>query len=162
MRKKRFDSKRKLRHKTTREEDAAHRLTHLWAASHLLSASAPSLSRFYVGTSRQICQRINLKADSVTIKRMMCKRCNSLLIPGLGPTPPRVRHRSTREKHVVVSCTHCGCLRRFLSRAPVKSARKARKGKPPRGDHSEHAAGMLDTQTRDSKTATEARACDLQ
>lgn len=122
MRNKRFDSRAKQRHKVTREEDAAYRLTHLWAASHLVAGHSQTLSRFYVATSRQICQRINLKADSVTIKRAICKRCNTLLVPGLGDRPPRIRHVPRREKHLVVTCGNCQGIRRFLTRKPSDNA----------------------------------------
>lgn len=122
MRKKRFDGKGNQRRKATREDDATYRLTHLWAASHLLSEASPTLSRFYVSTSRQICRRINLKTDSVTIKRCFCKKCNALLIPGVGTPPPTVRHSNKREKYLVVTCGNCSNSRRFLSRKPGRAS----------------------------------------
>lgn len=114
MRKKRFDGKSKTRHKANREDDAANRITHLLGAAHVLAASAPSVARFYVQTTRQIGRRINLTLDCVSVKRQVCRVCNIPLV-----TTARVRIAAKRETHVSVTCTACGTLRRF----PVRESR---------------------------------------
>lgn len=119
MGRKKFDTKGKIRRKATREEDASWRLTHLLAASHVLSTDAPSISRFLVRTTNQIGRRINMTMDCITVKRQVCKKCHSLLIPN-GPTPMRVRLSPRRETHVVVTCGKCGFLRRYLARSDTQ------------------------------------------
>lgn len=130
MRKKRFDNKSKNRRKVTREDDATYRLTHLWAAAHLLAERAPTVSQFYIASSRQICRRINLKTDSVTIKRSLCKKCNSLTVPGVGVPPARVRQTRTREKCTIVTCGKCGHKKRYPSRNPGRALDHAALSKP--------------------------------
>lgn len=130
MRKKRFDSKGKNRRKATREDDATYRMTHLWAASHLLAEASPTLSRFYIASSRQICRRINLKTDCVTIKRSFCKKCNALTIPGLGNPPPIVRQTNKREKCTIVTCGNCKNKKRYLSRKPGLACDRPESNRP--------------------------------
>ena len=48
-----------------------------------------------------------------TIKREVCKGCGTLLVPG---ATAQVRVRAKRDTHVVVTCTTCNRLRRFLNR----------------------------------------------
>lgn len=124
MGKRRFDTSGKQKKKLSREDDATLRITHLWAAAHLMCENSPTLSRFYVSTTRQICCRINLKTDCVTIKRYICKSCNALLIPGLGRNPPRIRHISKPERHLRITCGNCNEVRRFLSRTPGPASDK--------------------------------------
>lgn len=112
MRKKRFDQKNKGVHKATRESDAKQRITHLLGASYILSKASPTLSRFYQRTTRQICRRINLVTDCISVKRNFCKRCNSLLCTTGGT----VRIAAKRERHVVITCGHCANFKRFLTR----------------------------------------------
>lgn len=116
MGRRKFNTKGKTKRKATREDDASWRMTHLLAASHLLSNDAPSVSRFLMRTSSQISRRINLTMDCITIKRQVCKNCQSLLMPS-EPNPMRVRISSKRETHVVVTCGKCGFLRRYLVRS---------------------------------------------
>lgn len=111
----RYDKKGKGKKKASRDSDAALRLTYLWAAAHVLSQNAPAASSFYVSCIKQVGRRVTMPLDALTIKRHACKRCNTLLIPGSGA---RVRVEPRREKHVVVTCTRCGSVRRYLARPP--------------------------------------------
>ncbi len=110
--KKKYNLKRKSTTKITREEDASHRVSFLLSASHLLHATSPSLSRFYNGTVKQIGRRINLSLDAVSVKRLICKRCNTLLVAENS----RRRLASRRQSHVVVTCKRCGAKRRYVNR----------------------------------------------
>lgn len=116
MGRKKYDTKGKQRRKVTREEDATWRLTHLLTAAHLMSHNVPSLSRFFMRTSSQIGLRINMTMDSMTVKRHVCKKCHTLLLPN-GPTPCRVRVSKRGGTHVVVTCGFCGYFRRYPARA---------------------------------------------
>ncbi|WEU40801.1 MAG: ribonuclease P protein component 4 [Candidatus Odinarchaeum yellowstonii] len=44
-------------------------------------------------------------------KRVICKKCGELLIPG---RTARVRVKSKRQKHIVQTCLKCGYMRRFI------------------------------------------------
>ncbi|CAL1537403.1 unnamed protein product [Lymnaea stagnalis] len=48
-----------------------------------------------------------------SIKRSFCKSCNIILISG---QTCRIRFRSRSEKHTVVTCLHCGTMKRFMWR----------------------------------------------
>lgn len=85
-------------------------------AAHLMSHNVPSLSRFLMRTSSQIGLRINMTMDSMTIKRHVCKKCHTLLLPN-GPTPCRVRVSKRGGTHVVVTCGFCGYVRRYPAHA---------------------------------------------
>ncbi|PXF42268.1 Ribonuclease P protein component 4 [Gracilariopsis chorda] len=140
MTRKRFDKAGAKKKKIPREEDAALRLTHLIAASAILSENAPSVSRFYAHASKQICRRVNMTLDSVTVKRLFCKKCNTCLIPGVGTPQPTYRIASRRERHLVIKCGRCGVLKRYLARSPAQESKRKRKDK------------VLDTE-RDSDSA---------
>lgn len=128
MGRRKFDSRGKVRRKAHREEDASWRLTHLLTASHLMAKDVPALSRFFMRTSSQIGRRINMTMDCMTLKRHVCKKCHTLLIPD-GPTPCRVRISPRRETHVVVTCGNCGFFRRYLARTfdPTLEAEKKKR-----------------------------------
>lgn len=112
MGRKRYDGKGKSKRRNTREEDAAWRLSHLIGGAHILSTTAPTASRFLMRTTRQISKRVTLTLDSVTVKRQVCKECNTLLKP-TGPTPARVRVSPRPQTRVIVTCGHCGARRNF-------------------------------------------------
>ena len=61
---------------------------------------------------KQIGRRINLSFDAISVKRLICKRCNSLLLPENS----RQRLVPRRQSHVLVTCKHCGAKRRYVNR----------------------------------------------
>ncbi|KAK6346665.1 hypothetical protein TWF696_006783 [Orbilia brochopaga] len=112
------------------------RLSFLYQASALLSLpteatsgqpSAPTgLPRYYtshlLSVSRKSVQRL-----SPDVKHSICKRCSSVLIPGISCTN-RVENTSKNERKpwadiLVVQCTFCKACKRFptLDRAKLKS-----------------------------------------
>lgn len=46
------------------------------------------------------------------LKRCLCKGCGTSLVYGLNA---RVRHRSRRQKHLVVTCLTCHTIKRFIN-----------------------------------------------
>ncbi len=44
-------------------------------------------------------------------KRLICKKCGELLIPG---RTARVRVKSKRQKHIVQTCLNCGYMKRII------------------------------------------------
>lgn len=106
------------RRRSTQVTEAGARIGHLWCAAHAMSQSAPSVSRAYVASARQVGRRLALGLDALTIKRGACKECGTLRV-GDGA---RVRVRARREKKVVVTCGRCGKVRRYLAR-PVRECK---------------------------------------
>lgn len=64
------------------------------------------LSRRYVALARRIGMRYNVRLTKKD-KLMVCKRCNSFLVPGVNC---RVRTHALR---VVITCLECGSVRRI-------------------------------------------------
>ncbi|KAG9266575.1 ribonuclease P protein subunit p21-like, partial [Astyanax mexicanus] len=82
-------------------------------AAHCVLAQNPQnveLARFYCFTQKTIARRLVLRQDP-SVKRTLCKRCCSLLIPGVTST---VRQSNRRRQSVtVIRCVSCGLTRTF-------------------------------------------------
>ena len=103
--------------KSKPHNDAMTRMNYLYQLAHLaLQSKNESLARFYIYTMKGISKRLVIKIDH-TIKRTICKYCNSLLVAGITM---RVRVSSNRETHVVNTCLYCGKQKRFLARPGYK------------------------------------------
>ncbi|KAL7272344.1 hypothetical protein RUND412_004853 [Rhizina undulata] len=114
------------------------RINFLYQASHILNgqagpgslttptaasvdapqSSTPSdpLSRFYLSTARAVAKRSVLRLDP-SIKRTICKRCDSLLIPGVSSVH-RIENASKGGRKswadvLVIECNACGAVKRF-------------------------------------------------
>ncbi|MFX0102189.1 MAG: ribonuclease P protein component 4 [Candidatus Hodarchaeota archaeon] len=77
--------------------------------------SDQALSRRYVFLARKLAMgtRTPLKWEH---KRRICRNCNSLLVPG---HTSRVRLKGKgKNAHVVVTCLHCGNIRRYHYHRP--------------------------------------------
>ncbi|CAH3173930.1 unnamed protein product [Porites evermanni] len=100
----------------TEKQEASHKLNFLHQASHAVLTINPAnveMSRFYTSTMKEIARKLVYKLDP-SIKRTTCKHCNALLVPGVTA---KVRVRSKRERHVVITCVACRTVRRYLCRA---------------------------------------------
>lgn len=53
------------------------------------------------------------------IKRGLCKNCNIPLIPGLTATI-RLRSQSRKHRYIVVRCSACGYIHRYLYKKKVE------------------------------------------
>ncbi|XP_062890789.1 ribonuclease P protein subunit p21 [Mobula hypostoma] len=98
-----------------KDRDAMLRVNFLYQAAHCVLAGNPDnspLVRFYCHTQRSVCKRLVLRQDP-SVKRTVCKRCSSLLVPGISA---KVRQRRRSQRFTVVSCLHCGMSRRFQNR----------------------------------------------
>ncbi len=74
--------------------------------------------RRYVTLARSIASRYNVRLTKKD-KTLLCRRCNSLLVPGASS---RVRTHDTR---VVITCLECGSVRRV----PFSRERKGKLNK---------------------------------
>ncbi|XP_065899312.1 ribonuclease P protein subunit p21-like [Dysidea avara] len=92
-------------------KEAMLRMNFLYQAAYTAvdSAESFSTSRYYINTMKTIAKKLVLRIDP-SMKRTVCKRCNTLLIPGKTSSS---RLRSRREKHVVVKCWTCGMVKRY-------------------------------------------------
>ncbi|RIA91792.1 RNAse P Rpr2/Rpp21/SNM1 subunit domain-containing protein [Glomus cerebriforme] len=71
-----------------------------------------SLGRFYVNTMKTIGTKQVLRIDP-SIKRTLCKRCESILLPGVTS---KVRMKSRPEPHLQVMCTECNTSKNYSAR----------------------------------------------
>ncbi|XP_072516348.1 ribonuclease P protein subunit p21 [Salminus brasiliensis] len=96
-----------------KDKEAFQRLNFLYQAAHCVLAQNPEnveLARFYCFTQKTIARRLVLRQDP-SVKRTLCKRCCSLLIPGVTST---VRQRGRRgQRLTVIRCLSCGLTRKF-------------------------------------------------
>ncbi|KAM4700897.1 ribonuclease P protein subunit p21-like [Discoglossus pictus] len=98
-----------------KDKEAFQRLNFLYQAAHCVLAQNPEnveLARFYCHTERMISKRLVLRQDP-SVKRTICKRCSSLLVPGITSTVRQKKHHGQRQ--TVVRCLSCGLTKRFIN-----------------------------------------------
>ncbi|XP_030060018.1 ribonuclease P protein subunit p21 isoform X1 [Microcaecilia unicolor] len=103
-----------------KDKEAFQRLSFLYQAAHCVLAQNPEnveLARFYCHTQKTISKRLVLRQDP-SVKRTICKRCYSLLLPGITATVRQRRHYGQRR--TVVRCLSCGLTKRFLNNPNYK------------------------------------------
>ncbi|XP_042337832.1 ribonuclease P protein subunit p21 [Plectropomus leopardus] len=99
-----------------KDKDAYQRLNYLYQAAHCVLAQNPEnveLARFYCFTQRTIARRLVLRQDP-SVKRTICKKCCSLLIPGVTATT-RQRRKKGKTRFTVVRCLSCGQSKTLLN-----------------------------------------------
>ncbi|XP_028681563.1 ribonuclease P protein subunit p21 [Erpetoichthys calabaricus] len=99
-----------------KDKDAYLRLNFLYQAAHCVLATNPEnveLARFYCHTEKNISKRLVLRQDP-SVKRTICKKCCSLLVPGVTATV-RQRKCRQRQRKTVVRCLSCGKTKQFLN-----------------------------------------------
>ncbi|MEQ2268013.1 Ribonuclease P protein subunit p21 [Xenotaenia resolanae] len=82
-----------------KDKEAYQRLNYLYQAAHCVLSQSPDnveLARFYCFTQKTIARRLVLRQDP-SVKRTLCKKCCSLLIPGVTAT---TRQRSKSDCHL--------------------------------------------------------------
>ncbi|KAE8294546.1 Ribonuclease P protein subunit p21 [Larimichthys crocea] len=99
-----------------KDKEAYQRLNYLYQAAHcVLSQNAENvkLARFYCFTQRTIARRLVLRQDP-SVKRTLCKKCCSLLIPGITATV-RQRRKNSKTRFTVMRCLSCGQSKTLLN-----------------------------------------------
>ncbi|KAM4574473.1 ribonuclease P protein subunit p21 [Fundulus diaphanus] len=99
-----------------KDKEAYQRLNYLYQAAHCVIAQNPDnveLARFYCFTQKTIARRLVLRQDP-SVKRTLCKRCCSLLIPGVTATT-RQRRKHKKTRFTVVRCLSCGQTKTLLN-----------------------------------------------
>ncbi|XP_062251073.1 ribonuclease P protein subunit p21 isoform X2 [Platichthys flesus] len=99
-----------------KDREAYQRLNYLHQAAHCVLSQNPEnveLARFYSFTQRTIARRLVLRQDP-SVKRTICKKCFSLLIPGVTATT-RQQRKKRKTRFTVVTCLSCGQSKKFLN-----------------------------------------------
>ncbi|XP_065100749.1 ribonuclease P protein subunit p21 [Paramisgurnus dabryanus] len=104
-----------------KDKEAYQRLNFLYQAAHCVLAQNPQnveVARFYCFTQKTISKRLVLRQDP-SVKRSICKKCCTLLIPGVTST---VRQKSgpRGQRKTVVRCLSCGLTKRFPNNPKYK------------------------------------------
>ncbi|XP_076008905.1 ribonuclease P protein subunit p21 [Genypterus blacodes] len=92
-----------------KDKESYQRLNFLYQAAHCVVAQQPenvALARFYCFTQRTIARRLVLRQDP-SVKRTLCKRCCSLLIPGVTASV-RQQRKKRKTRFTVMKCLSCG------------------------------------------------------
>ncbi len=89
---------------STTKQIAKQRIQVLFQQARDIHKIDPHLAQRNIETVRKIAMSARLSLPKV-YARQICKKCNSLLVPGESS---RVRIKSKREPHVVVTCLKCG------------------------------------------------------
>ncbi|XP_054033186.1 ribonuclease P protein subunit p21 [Dryobates pubescens] len=104
-----------------RDREALQRLNFLFQAAHWVLPHSPALARFYCSTQRGAARRLVLRM-APSVKRLLCRRCCSLLLPGAGGCQRLRGGEGDPQKggggqpRTVIGCWSCGRTRRFLFR----------------------------------------------
>ncbi|KAM9266890.1 LOW QUALITY PROTEIN: ribonuclease P protein subunit p21-like [Cariama cristata] len=91
--------------------EALQRLSFLFQAAHWVLPHSPALARFYCSTQRGAARRLVLRM-APSVKRVVCRRCCSLLLPGAGGC---LRLRGGGQPRTCwLRCRSCRRYRRYL------------------------------------------------
>ncbi|XP_069630302.1 ribonuclease P protein subunit p21 isoform X2 [Haliaeetus albicilla] len=113
-----------------RDREALQRLNFLFQAAHWVLPHSPALARFYCSTQRGAARRLVLRM-APSVKRAVCRRCCSLLLPGAGGY---LRLRGRGQPRRVLRCRCCGRCRRYLCQQELRPPGQA----TPTGPSPEH------------------------
>uniref|UniRef100_A0A3Q0S2C8 Ribonuclease P 21 subunit n=1 Tax=Amphilophus citrinellus TaxID=61819 RepID=A0A3Q0S2C8_AMPCI len=100
-----------------KDKEAFQRLNYLYQAAHCVLAQNPEnveLARFYSFTQKTIAKRLVLRQDP-SVKRTLCKRCCSLLIPGVTATTRQRSKQLFSTRFTVMRCLSCGQRKTLLN-----------------------------------------------
>ncbi|RLE49859.1 MAG: ribonuclease P [Candidatus Methanomethylicota archaeon] len=79
------------------------------------------LAQRYVDLALRISKRCNVRIPKF-LKRRICRKCKSLLKPGVTC---RIRIRQNRSPHVSVTCLKCGNTTRYYIRRKIVHAEES-------------------------------------
>uniref|UniRef100_A0A1A7Z4K5 Ribonuclease P 21 subunit n=1 Tax=Iconisemion striatum TaxID=60296 RepID=A0A1A7Z4K5_9TELE len=99
-----------------KDKEAYQRMNYLYQAAHCVLSQNPNnveLARFYCFTQKTIARRLVLRQDP-SVKRTICKKCCSLLIPGVTATT-RQRRKNKKTRFTVLRCLSCGQIKTLLN-----------------------------------------------
>ncbi len=88
---------------------ARERIGRLWELAVRTARKNPERAARYAELARRVSRGVRRRLP-LHMARNICRGCGRLLIPG-GNCRVRIRHN--RQRHVTVTCLHCGAIRRF-------------------------------------------------
>ncbi|CAB49484.1 ribonuclease P protein component 4 [Pyrococcus abyssi] len=109
--------------KREKKKVAIERIDTLFTLAEKVVKYSPDLARRYVELALEIQKKSKVKLPRKW-KRRYCKRCHAFLVPGFNA---RVRLRTDRMPHVVITCLECGHIMRYPYLREVKEKRKRKK-----------------------------------
>lgn len=112
--------KRRDWEKKEKKKIAIERIDTLFTLAERVARYSPDLAKRYVELALEIQKKAKVKIPRKW-KRRYCKRCHTFLIPGVNA---RVRLRTKRMPHVVITCLECGYIMRYPYLREVKQKRK--------------------------------------
>jgi ribonuclease P protein subunit RPR2 len=100
---------RHVRTRKRNKEIASERMDILLDISLKTLRTDRTRSQHYFQLARRLGMKYKIRL-SPQFRRLICRRCKSLSIPGVNA---RVRLQQRRESHMVVTCFECGAQRRM-------------------------------------------------
>ncbi|KAL8576620.1 hypothetical protein ACOMHN_025095 [Nucella lapillus] len=92
-------------------KESFQRINYLYQAAYLClqqSPPNPEQSRFYIHTLKTVAEKHVIRLHP-EIKRSICKKCYTLLVPGITSTC----RTKKKGENAVISCLHCGSVKSF-------------------------------------------------
>jgi ribonuclease P protein subunit RPR2 len=108
-----------------RREIAIERVSILFELAKKTIKKTPKRAQRYVKLARQISMHYQVRIP-IKYRKMICKDCKTFILPGVNC---RVRTRSLREPHLVITCLYCGYHTRILLRKRRKKELATKKQK---------------------------------
>ncbi|XP_060933606.1 ribonuclease P protein subunit p21 [Limanda limanda] len=142
-----------------KDREAYQRLNYLHQAAHCVLSQNPEnveLARFYSFTQRTVARRLVLRQDP-SVKRTICKKCFSLLIPGVTATI-RQQRKKRKNRFTVVTCLSCGQSKKLLNNPDYclwvdNPKAQMDQQKPPESGHSAQHQTKKDKKTDGSQSS---------
>lgn len=96
--------KKRAAFRRNNKQIASERISILFAQAREKLKEEPELAQRYAKLAREIGMHYKVRMPS-EYRRMICKNCKEFILPGVNC---RVRTRTRREPHVVITCLKCG------------------------------------------------------
>jgi ribonuclease P protein subunit RPR2 len=95
-----------------KNKNTYYRLNYLIQASYLMKNNT-SISRYYLKLLKNIASSSVIRLDT-NVKKIICKKCNSLLIPG-ETSNTRLKSNKKQPSYIVHKCLFCGnCRKNYI------------------------------------------------
>ena len=96
--------KKRAAFRRNNKQIALERISILFALARGKLKEEPELAQRYAKLAREIGMHYKVRLP-LEYRRMICKNCKEFILPGVNC---RVRTRTRRESHVVITCLKCG------------------------------------------------------
>lgn len=100
---------KRMKRKEYIKDIASQRIDILFNLTKVVIKEDFELASKYVELIRRIAMKAQVRLPR-SKKMWICKKCNTLLIPGFTA---RIRIRCNRMTHIVITCLNCGNIKRY-------------------------------------------------